>query len=217
MAYKKSKETYNHIMDVTIELFYTKGFKETKIREICRQANINHSLIYYYFPDGKYDIAYKLITVHEKKCSQALRKHFKTTNYILYTLVWLRFLAREMLQNEIDMVCYVEAWSFSRPYRNLFIENFTAAKQIALEVDAHTVQIATLMGDSVWSGLYQSKFDGKMNISHKEIRDATDIARWTYMGLSLDKIKSYIKEAEKILETIPIQHTHLLVSKNEKE
>lgn len=210
MAYKKSKETFDKIIKVATNLFITEGFNNTKIREICRQAEINHSLIYYYFPDGKYDILYLLIKEHEKKCARVIRAHVKTYSYLIYTLVWVRFISRELLQDENEMLCYIEAWKKSRPERNLFVENYTAAKELSLKVDAQLVKKATLMGDSVWSGLYQAKLNGLIELSHKEIRDATDITRWTFMGLSLEKINFAIQEAEEILENVPIQGIRLL-------
>jgi hypothetical protein len=91
-----------------------------------------------------------------------------------------------MLQNEIDIFFMLRPGLLCNPI-GIYIENFVATKQISLNVDAHTVEIANIMGDGVWTSLYHSKFESKMDISHKEIRDATDIARWTYMGLILKK------------------------------
>ncbi|NTW71350.1 MAG: TetR/AcrR family transcriptional regulator [Eubacteriaceae bacterium] len=210
MENKKSKITSQKLLDISTELFYENGFDGTKIREISRLAKINHSLIYYYFPNGKTDVAYKLIAAHSKRCLKILREHFKTDSYLFYTLVSLRFISREILANDRDMMFYIEAWSEYRPKHTLFIENYTAAKELSLPVDAHIVKKSTLMGDSVWSGLYRAKLNGIIDLTHKEIRDATDITRWTYMGLPLEKIKSAIEEAEKFLEEIPIQNIRLL-------
>ncbi|QSX08090.1 TetR/AcrR family transcriptional regulator [Alkalibacter rhizosphaerae] len=207
---KKSQLTKNKLLEVSNHLFYEKGYEGTKIRELTRLAEVNHSLIYYYFPNGKVDIAYKLIVAHEKKCLQALRKSYKAEGYLMYTLVYLRFVARELLQYEKDMDFYIQAWSEFRPVRGLFIENYTAANEVGLTVDAPTVEKATLMGDSIWSGMYKAKQSGAFDFSHKEIRDATDITRWVFMGYPMDKIKQHIEKAEGILKDIPLAGIRLL-------
>jgi AcrR family transcriptional regulator len=208
---KKSSLTKKKLLEVSNQLFYEKGYEGTKIRELTRLAEVNHSLIYYYFPKGKADMAYKLIEAHNKKCQQALRKLYKTDNYLLYTLVYIRFIARELLQSEKDMSFYIEAWTEFRPRYGLFVENYTAAMELGLTVDATLVEKATLMGDSIWSGMYRAKLSGAFDFSHKEIRDATDITRWVFMGYPMDKIKKNIEEAEAILKTIPIEGIRLLI------
>lgn len=207
---KKSQITKKRLLDVSNRLFYEKGYNGTKIRELTRLAEVNHSLIYYYFPKGKEDMAFKLITAHEKKCLKSLRNYYRTDEYLMYTLVYLRYVARELLQSEKDMDFYIEAWAQFRPVRGLFVENYTAAKELKLDVDALLVEKATLMGDSIWSGMYRAKLSGAFDFSHKEIRDATDITRWVFMGYPMEKIKERIAEAEAILNEIPIEGIRLL-------
>jgi len=60
---KKSENSINtekKILDVATELFATKGFDGASTREICKQANVNISLISYYF-GGKEELYQKII------------------------------------------------------------------------------------------------------------------------------------------------------------
>ena len=43
ITYKKSKETNDRIVAVARKLFYEKGFKKTSVRQISKDAGINHS------------------------------------------------------------------------------------------------------------------------------------------------------------------------------
>jgi len=44
-----NKDTKKHILDTSVVLFSTQGYKETSIREISRYADVNVSMISYYF------------------------------------------------------------------------------------------------------------------------------------------------------------------------
>lgn len=49
MAYRKSAETRKRILDTSEKLFREKGYSNTYIKDIAREAGIGHPVIYYYF------------------------------------------------------------------------------------------------------------------------------------------------------------------------
>ena len=211
MPYTKSKITSQLLKQTTIDLFREKGFAKTSIREIARKTNTNVATIYYYYPNGKIDVAKKLRESHLKSCVRALKDYIHTDDYLLYYTLLLRFLLRELSQDEREMQFYIESWSGNYDLNRSFtIETYTDAKNFHLDVDITKIHRATIIADSVWSGLYKAKQNGQIEISHKEIRDTTDVTRWTYLGLPKAHIEETIREAETLLSSIPIHNIHIL-------
>lgn len=60
MKREKDINTEKKILDVALELFAKKGFEGTSIRDICREAGVNISLISYYF-GGKTELYKKIV------------------------------------------------------------------------------------------------------------------------------------------------------------
>ncbi len=211
MAYKKSKETRDRLIAVAKDLFYEQGFKKTSVRQICKEVNINHSLIYYYFKNGKYGICQFLIYDHMRRCIRAISKYFPyRDNYLLYNLLLIRFIFREISQDPIDLECYIATWEEEQIHRPFLIETYSITKELKLNVNYTDVKTAVLMSDYVWRGLYEAKHNGNLDLTDKKIRDLTDITRWTNLGLNKESLMKEIENAERLLETIPIQHIHLI-------
>lgn len=212
MAYEKSKETHDRIIDVAKTLFYEEGFKKTSVRQICKEAGINHSLIYYYFKTGKYGIAQYLINEHIRKCIKALSKHYSyKSDYLLYQLLLIRFIFREISQDVIERECYINAWEEEQIDRPFSIESYTIARGLGLRVSYAEVQTAVLMSDYVWKGLYEAKQSNTLMLSDSEIRTKTDLTRWMNIGLEKEMILEKMALAEKLLADIPIYHIHLIL------
>lgn len=211
MTYKKSKETKNRILTVAKELFYKQGFKDTSLRQICKEANINHSLIYYYFENGKYGIGQFLISEHSRHSIRAVSKYYPhKNNYLLFFLLLLRFQFREINQDSTERENYIAIWEVEKLDRPFLIETYSIAKELKLNVNYNEVKTAVLMSDYVWSGLNEAQQNGSINISDKEIRDLTDITRWTNLGLDKQILLDEIVKAENLLDNIPIHHIHLI-------
>lgn len=207
MPYLKSKITSQKLITSAITLFKEKGFSKTSIRMISRLSNQNVATIYYYFPNGKYSIAKILQENFKKNCIKILRNYFRTEDFLLFRCVLMRFMLRELLQDEKQLFLYVESWKSDLDLnKSHIIEAYTIAKNQKLEVDINIVQRAIIINDNVWSGLYKAKFSGIHDISDMEIRDNTDIVLWRYMGLSDEKITETIQISKEILNDIPIQN-----------
>lgn len=73
MAYKKSAETKEKIIQATEKLLIEKGYYETSIKDISKEANIRHSLIYYYFKN-KETIAREIFDLAAEKIIEGSRK-----------------------------------------------------------------------------------------------------------------------------------------------
>ncbi|MBF7096573.1 TetR/AcrR family transcriptional regulator [Alkalibacter mobilis] len=211
MAYKKSKETRDKILTVAKKLFATQGFTKTSVRQICKEADINHSLIYYYFENGKYGIGHYLVNEHIRRSLRAISTFYPyKSNYFLFNLLLIRFIFREIKQDPIDLECYIATWDEENIYRPFFVETYSIAKELNLDVDNKMVRTAVLMSDYVWRGLYAAKNKGDIDLSDKEIRDLTDCTRWTNLGLDKAILMAEIEKAEKILAEIPIQNVRLI-------
>lgn len=213
MTYKKSKETKDRILTTAKRLFYEQGFDNTSLRQICKDSNINHSLIYYYFENGKYGIGQFLNNQHTRNCLKAVSKYYPyQSNYLLFQLLFIRFKFREILQDTRDFECYIGTWQLIQPNHYIFIDTYSIAKELKLATNFDEVKKAVFMSDYIWNGLYESKKKGDLLISDKEIRDLTDLTRWMNLGLNKDFLLTEIAKAEALLNDIPIHHIHLINS-----
>lgn len=209
-TYKKSEQTKKILEETIIKQFKEKGFSNTSVRDIAKESNLTYSLVYYYYSDGLFSVANKLKKDFGHKCMDSLNKHFKTNDWLLYHLTLLRFMMREYLLNEDDYVFYIESWRSLDVITPNTIDIFTIAYNENCHASTEKINQALIASDSLWSGLYAGKRKGIISPSDEEIRDATDIARWTYLGLSEEYVKSKIKKAYDILTDIPIEGIKIL-------
>ncbi len=68
---KKSIEAKQQIFNVAVELFASKGYSAVGVREIAKTANVNLSMISYYF-DGKIGILKEIIKTYFEKFSEII-------------------------------------------------------------------------------------------------------------------------------------------------
>lgn len=75
MESNKETNTEQKIIDVAKELFATNGYEGTSIREICKSADVNISLISYYF-GGKKELYQKIIESITKNIALHMQSEF---------------------------------------------------------------------------------------------------------------------------------------------
>lgn len=71
MAQKKSEETKQHIFNVAVDLFASRGYSAVGVREIAKNADVNLSMISYYF-DGKIGILKAIIKAYFENFSEII-------------------------------------------------------------------------------------------------------------------------------------------------
>ncbi|WP_243259615.1 hypothetical protein [Eubacterium sp. 1001713B170207_170306_E7] len=130
---------------------------------------------------------------------------------MLFHLLLIRFLFREILQDPIELECYINAWDIEQIDRPSSIEIYTIVKELELNCSYTDVQTAVLMSDYVWKGLYEAKQNNILKLTDSEIRTRTDLTRWMNIGLDKDFIMEKIAAAEKFLDNIPIYNIHLIL------
>ncbi len=215
MAYKKSKETKKALVDTAKKLFSEKGFNKTSMREIAKEVGITHPLAYYYFK-GKHDIANEILDNHFYTLSKIFNNYMKPNDdTLLFLLVLIKFVFREVCQNQKDLNFYIEAYrnnySTTHETDNILIEyTLLIAKELNLPLDYDHAYLSIVLSGSVWNQLYYEKLEKGKEISEKEIRDTTDLIRWTYIGLDRNFVLEKIEQSYTMLDKIPIQNIPLL-------
>lgn len=209
MAYQKSNKTRQKIIDVSKQLFMEKGFNATGLREICRESEVNHSLIYYYFPNGKYDIAMMINTNFRKRCKTIFDSFYKDDFSMLYILAQFRFMYRELIAypNEDDF--YHESWYDKNLKGPLLIEMYTAAQKDKIKIDIELAKKAAVAADWSYNGFFKMRNEGSITISNDEVYDMVDIIRLTLMGYKKEDVVEIIKKANEIVNNIPICNIRL--------
>ncbi|MEM7184485.1 MAG: TetR/AcrR family transcriptional regulator [Spirochaetota bacterium] len=98
---KKSQQTKQLIYNTAIALFTEKGFDQTTMREIAKQANISLGLAYYHFRT-KDDLVMKFYEATQKESLQACKEFFQQES---------------KLQSKIQFILKQKVKQFY-PYRN---------------------------------------------------------------------------------------------------
>ena len=215
MAYKKSKETKQALSQAAKKLFSEKGFNKTSMRDIAKEVGITHPLAYYYYK-GKHDIANEILDNHFYELSKIFNNYMKPKDdTLLFLLVLIKFVFREVKQNQKDLDFYIEAYrnnySSTHETDNILIEyTLLIAKELDLSLDYDHAYLSIVLSGSVWNQLYYEKLEKGKNISEKEIRDTTDLIRWTYIGIDKNFILEKIEESYAALDEIPVQNVRLL-------
>ncbi len=213
MEYKKSKETRDKIFNLAKKSFYEIGFKKTTIRNIAREAGINHALAYYHF-NGKYDIAHHIVDEFHQKAEAAFNKLTADMTFedpLLRLLALYRFSLREIYDNEWDFNFYVEVYQQSY-YDSDLVENCVKILDFYhYPIDRKKIDIAVLSTSSSWGQLYTNEdVPYRDHFTHRDIMDSIDIMRWSYLGFEPDFIIDKIKQAETLLASLPIMNIRIL-------
>jgi AcrR family transcriptional regulator len=113
MAYKKSSETKKTIIYSAIKLFEEKGYYETNIKDIAREANIVHSSIYYYYKNKEY-IAREIFDLIIQEIYIVLNNLYKENPNILLNIIVQYILTFEYLAlNKSTQALHLDLVRFS--------------------------------------------------------------------------------------------------------
>ncbi|MEG1107065.1 MAG: TetR/AcrR family transcriptional regulator [Eubacterium sp.] len=211
MVYKKSKETRDSILKFAKKSFYELGFKKTTIRNIAKDAGLNHALAYYHF-NGKYDIAHQIVDEFHQKSEAAFNQLMPNCpDPLLRLLTLYRFELREIYDNARDFDFYVAVYQQSYYDPDLVENCLTILDYYKIEIDRKKIDIATLSTSASWGQLYTNPdMPYHEHFTHRDIMDSVDIMRWSYLGFDLPFITEKIQTAYDLLDTLPMANSHIL-------
>jgi AcrR family transcriptional regulator len=121
---ERSKTVKNRIVELSIQLFESKGFSETSIQDVVDALGVTKGTFYYYF-DSKEQL---LMDIHSKYIDELLLKQQKLFADPDKTYTDKLFGTIELLVKEIKLNGHM-ARVFFREMRNLNQENITVIKK----------------------------------------------------------------------------------------
>ncbi|NTW72174.1 MAG: helix-turn-helix transcriptional regulator [Eubacteriaceae bacterium] len=212
MEYKKSEQIRNNLLKAAKHQFYENGFEKTTVRSIAKEAGVNHALAYYHF-DGKYDLAHKIIDEYHVKSEVCFTPYMQDEENLLLKLLTLyRFSLREIYNSKKDFDFYIAVYQKVYYDADLIIHLKEILNQYGIDIEDKKLEIATITSSVSWGHLYSDKnmSNQRSTLTNRDIIDAIDIMRWTYLGFEKQYIEDMIEKSYEILENIPMHHLRIL-------
>ncbi len=213
MAYKKSAETRQRIVDATKKLIVEKGYYDTSIKDIAREANIAHPCIYYYF-NNKENIAREIFDNAVEKILQASATIYKENpDPMLRTMVTYILLFKYVATKKTTQTVYydlVQYSNYDKPNINRLKNTvFKELMELFLEYNGNITdnQITAyiITSDAFAKALFKGIMNGLLDFSLEEAADYF----FRHMLISILKIseeayKEKFKKAFRLCETIDL-------------
>lgn len=212
---KKGMHTHHRILLTAKELFYEKGFSDTTVKEICKQANVKLGTFTYYFSTKEVLVSeiyteyfvkvYTWVSFIENRKMNSLEKNVIAT-FLYYQIIFC---------DEKNIRFHYEVLSKQSPYNYLMkiIKRIYAniVRELKLDIDEEEL-IRIMSADlGVRRELILAYTDNKMFNSSLDLA----ITIYTMMGRLLkidEKIMSeYIKKAVEFQEKNDLSHIKFLV------
>lgn len=122
--YDNGMETRKQILQACQNLFYNKGYRETALGDICREAHVNRGSVYYHFKD-KENIRYEVLWEWTNRCVQEAEKYCDQKSYVFLLgmfILWHRVfcdtkLQKFMVEYYSDYPVYTPKGSICQYYR----------------------------------------------------------------------------------------------------
>lgn len=176
MAYKKSAETRQKIMDAARTLVLKNGYADTNIKEIADEINIPRTLIYYYYPN-KESIFDDLSNLIYQETLQAANDHVDPEEQpILNLLLKYILLFKYIVLNDVTRDYFLgygtyvshgpEKILLARKECYPHIENIF--RHYHLEVSETILNEYVITSDALIKALFQGVVNKSLNITLKE-------------------------------------------------
>lgn len=213
MAYKKSTETRKKIIDTATKLFNEKGYYDTNIKDIAREANIVHSSIYYYFKNKESiarEIFDQLVDKIDKVTSDIYKeKHDILLNSIIKYILIFKYIALNKATQAVyyDIVQYsnYDKTNLERLKNTFFKDVETLITKYNVEFTEKKMIAYILTSDAFAKALFKGIINGSLDFS---IEDAINYffkhMILSEITISADLYNQTINEAFRICETINI-------------
>jgi len=213
MAYKKSAETRQRIVEATKKLIVEKGYYDTNIKDIAQEANIAHPCIYYYFKN-KESIAREIFdNVSDKVLHASAAIYKENPDLLLNTMISYILLFKHIATKKATQTVYYDLVQYSnydkanldRLKKTLFKRMSELYEEYHGEVTDEQITAFILTSDAFAKALFKGMLNGLLNFT---LEDAADYF-FRHMLLSNLKIseevyKEKLEEAFRVCETVII-------------
>lgn len=179
MAYKKSAETRQKIVDATKKLFQEKGYYNTNIKDIAKEVNVAHPCIYYYFKN-KESIAREIFdTIVEKIIKLSNEIYDEYPDRLLNTMVSYICLFKYIATSKITQAVFYDLVEYSN-YDKSNIDRlkntiFLCLRELFEEYHGSTsdkqIIAYILTSDAFTKALFKGILNGLLELSFEEASD----------------------------------------------
>lgn len=179
MAYKKSIETKKKIISASIKLFNEKGYYDTNIKDIAKEANIVHSSIYYYFKN-KENIAREIFdNIIEKITKISLDIYKNKPDLLLNIMIKYILIFKFVALNKATQALYYDIVQYSdydnenleRLKDTFFQEVKVLFKKYDVELSEKRLKAYILTSDAFAKALFKGIIRGSIDFTLKEAID----------------------------------------------
>ncbi len=206
MAYNKSEQFRETLVNVSKKLFLENGFEKTTMRQIAKECGVNQALAYYYHAN-KASLALEIFSEYMSQFENTLSTYVsEEKSPVLFLLLRARLVIRELQGNPQALDFYSGTYG-NLPAHRPFTDRIHNAAKIHLnneDISLSSAKIAMTAGDGIWESLTRKKRAGEIEIDENEIQDLSDIMRFTYLGLEYAEVKKLIKTSNTMLLDIPL-------------
>ncbi|WP_314590195.1 TetR/AcrR family transcriptional regulator [Paenibacillus terrigena] len=137
---REKSNTRDHIVDIATRLFFVQGYHATGMSQIIQESHAPKGSLYYYFPNGKEELAQVCIEQQRKITTEILQLNFvKSDDFVSGVQTFFLGLADVIEQQQFQGVapsCFwnaVETSCISNRLREACQETFDTWKLIMIE------------------------------------------------------------------------------------
>lgn len=179
MAYKKSGETRGRILEAAASLFEERGYYDTSMGDIAREAGIGRASVYYHFEDKERVARALFDSITEQLHAAAARALGEDGDVLLKTLIDYLLLFKHIALNKATQAVYYDLVHFA-DYDKVNIERlknsyFRDAKRLAAayggSIDDKHLVASILTSDAFAKALFKGILKGSLDFSLEEAMD----------------------------------------------
>ncbi|WP_152395823.1 TetR/AcrR family transcriptional regulator [Paenibacillus guangzhouensis] len=133
-------KTRDHIVEIATRLFFVQGYHATGLNQIIQESQAPKGSLYYYFPNGKEELAQVCIEQQRKHTAEILRSNFTASNdFVTGVQAFFLGLVQEIERQQFQGVppsCFwnaVETSCISNRLREACQDTFDMWKSIMVE------------------------------------------------------------------------------------
>ena len=179
MAYKKSAVTRQSIIESAAKLFTEKGYYQTNIKDIAKEAGIAHPCVYYYF-DNKENIARQIYDETAERIMASTKELCEDSQDLLlsamieYLLVFKHIAMNKTTQAVFyDLVQYAnyDKTNLDRVKETYYYNMKTLFHEYGLDIQENQVNAYIITGDAFAKALFKGIINGLLDFTFEEAAD----------------------------------------------
>ena len=210
-------ETKQNIFDTAKSLFYEKGYYNTSIGNISEIANVNRSLVSYYF-ESKGNLALQIVNQFNTTISEKINLNLLEKNQALNPLVlfavetrtfnsfrrfnenYRRFMKEICIENILTLS---KSWIVKTEGSNHMYDYLEKTYGINLDIIEKQIYMSSF--SSILSGLIIIHSEGHIDCSHDYIAEKECEMFFKMVGLNESEISLILQESKSICDGIDIK------------